>query len=254
MTPSLPRRSAACLLGLDGFREGPLQFLVPRRARDRQTVGEVHSSKHVNLIDQVEVDGFQGDSPARTIVDLASEVPMRELENAIDSSLRLGWTSEPFLRRRLADLRHRGREVPRPGRVLDGAGRALPTRAEVPRDRPRRGLPKPMTPAHPSPRPNSVSSPGPTPVGAPAGDRRGQRARHPRHAGSNGPRRATSGGARRPAGWFVLRSPTSRSPARTRPGSSASCADALVPGPLRADHSPPETDRPTQTRKDQARR
>ena len=110
------RRSAACLLGLDGFREGPLQFLVPRSARDRRTIGEVRSAGHVALIDQVEADGFRATSAARTIVDLAGEAPLRQLENAIDSSLRLGWTSEPFLRRRLADLRHRGpRRGPAPG-------------------------------------------------------------------------------------------------------------------------------------------
>ena len=145
MTPSWPRRSAACLLGLDGFREGPLQFLVPRGARDRHTVGEVHSAGHVNLIDQVEVDGFRATSAARTIVDLAGEVPIRDLENAIDSSLRLGWTSEPFLRRRLADLRHRGRAGVRVlDRALDGAGGHSRLEREFLALVRRGGLPKPV--------------------------------------------------------------------------------------------------------------
>jgi very-short-patch-repair endonuclease len=117
------RRSAACLLGLDGFEEGPVQFLVPRAHRDRRTFGEVHSASVLPLIDRVSVDGFATTSAARTIVDIAGEVTPRELENAVDSALRLGWTSERFLRDRLAVLRHCGRDGVRLlDDVLDGAG------------------------------------------------------------------------------------------------------------------------------------
>ena len=117
------RRSAACLLGLDGFGEGPVSFLVPRRNRNLQTVGAVHSSARIRPIDRVEIDGFACTSAPRTIVDLAGEVSERELENAVDSALRLGWTSETFLRQQLARLRHRGRPgVALLDRVLDGSG------------------------------------------------------------------------------------------------------------------------------------
>jgi very-short-patch-repair endonuclease len=116
-------RAAACLLGLDGFGPGPLEFLVPRSGRDRRTIGTVRSVAALPLIDRVMVEDTPCVSAARAIVDLAGRATERELENAVDSSLRLGWTSEPFLRKRLAALRHRGR----PGvglldRVLDGAG------------------------------------------------------------------------------------------------------------------------------------
>ncbi len=129
------------------------------------TVGEVHSAGHVNLIDQVEVDGFRATSAARTIVDLASEVPMRELENAIDSSLRLGWTSEPFLRRRLADLRHRGRAGVRLlDRALDGAGGHSRLEREFLALVRRGRTPEAGVPAHPSPG-RTASSLGPTSPG-----------------------------------------------------------------------------------------
>ena len=100
-----------------------MSFLVPRRNRNLQTVGAVHSSDSIRIIDRVVIDGFACTSAPRTIVDLAAESTQRELENAVDSALRLGWTSEAFLREQLARLRHRGR----PGvvlldRVLDGSG------------------------------------------------------------------------------------------------------------------------------------
>jgi very-short-patch-repair endonuclease len=56
-------------------------------------------------------------------VDSAPNLTRRELENGIDSALRLGLTSETFLRHRLADLRHCGRAgVRHLDRALDGAG------------------------------------------------------------------------------------------------------------------------------------
>jgi very-short-patch-repair endonuclease len=116
-------RSAAALLGLDGFPEGPLAFLTARDRRNRTTVGTVHSNGRIELIDRAVVEGFACTSAARTIVDLAAEVTETELGNAVDSALRLGWTSELFLRRQLRRLRHRGRTGVRLlDRVLDGAG------------------------------------------------------------------------------------------------------------------------------------
>jgi very-short-patch-repair endonuclease len=98
----------------------------------------------VGLIDQVEVQGFRTTSAARTIIDLAGEVSLRELENAVDSSLRSGWTSEAFLRRRLAHLRHRGRDGVRLlDRALDGAGGHTRLEREFLAIVRRAGLPKP---------------------------------------------------------------------------------------------------------------
>jgi very-short-patch-repair endonuclease len=100
-----------------------VSFLVPRRHRNLKTVGSVHSSARIRLIDRVVIDEFTCTSAPRTIVDLAAEATQRELENAVDSALRLGWTSETFLREQLAQLRHRGRSgVVLLDRVLDGSG------------------------------------------------------------------------------------------------------------------------------------
>jgi len=116
-------RAAAPLLGLDGFPEGPAAFLVPRSHRRRRTVGDVHSVARLPAIDRVVIDGLPATSGARTVVDLAAVCTERELEGAVDSALRLGWTSERFLRKRLSELRHRGRDGVRLlDRVLDGAG------------------------------------------------------------------------------------------------------------------------------------
>ncbi len=119
----LAGRSAAALLGLDGFAEGAVELLVPRSVRNRTTVGSVRSAGVLHPIDRVTRDGFGCTSAALTIVQLAAHVTERELENAIDSSLRLGLTSETFLRHRLRELRHRGLTgVGMLDQVLDGAG------------------------------------------------------------------------------------------------------------------------------------
>ena len=69
------------------------------------------------------MDGFACTSASRTIVDMMGAVTERELEDAVDSALRLGWTSETFLRRRFGELRHRGlRGASVLDRVLDGTG------------------------------------------------------------------------------------------------------------------------------------
>lgn len=96
---------------------------MPRAHRDRRTVGVVRSSSTIAPIDRVELKEFGCTSATRAIVDMAGRVTMLELENAVDSALRLGWTSEPFLRKRLTALRHPGRRGVRAlDRALDGAG------------------------------------------------------------------------------------------------------------------------------------
>ena len=116
-------RAAAALHGLDGFIEGPLEYLVERPKRGRTTNGTVWSVPSIPSIDRVEVDGLPCCSATRALIDGAATWSRRELENGVDSALRLGLSSEEFLRRRLAALRHRGRDGVRLlDRVLDGAG------------------------------------------------------------------------------------------------------------------------------------
>jgi hypothetical protein len=136
-------RSAAVLLGLDGFQEGPVELVVPRSARRRSTTATVTSSSRLCAIDRIEIEGFPCASAPLAIVQLAGTVSERQLESAVDSALRLGWTSETFLRTRLAALRHRGRKgVVALDRVLDGRW-PLSARADLPRDDLAAGLPRP---------------------------------------------------------------------------------------------------------------
>jgi Transcriptional regulator, AbiEi antitoxin/Protein of unknown function (DUF559) len=101
-------RSAAALLGLDGFRDGPLEFRVPRRQRNRSTVGMVRSGPALASVDRLVVDRLATMSAAACIVSMAGRIPMEQLQDAIDSSARLGWSSDSFLRRRLRGVRGRG--------------------------------------------------------------------------------------------------------------------------------------------------
>jgi hypothetical protein len=103
-------RSAAALLGFDNFPEGPVELLVPRAERRHTATAVVRSTSRLPPLDVIlEPGGFRCTSAARTIIDLAGLVGPRLLEDAIDSAVRAGQTSLPFLHRRLAALRHRGR-------------------------------------------------------------------------------------------------------------------------------------------------
>ena len=102
-------RSAAALHGLDGFQPGPLEFVVPRRNRDRRTRGEVRSGPPVPLLDRTRVDGLAVTSPALTVIQLGAHASRREVANAVDSAVRLGLLTPEVVRRRL--MAHRGRRL-----------------------------------------------------------------------------------------------------------------------------------------------
>jgi very-short-patch-repair endonuclease len=102
-------RSAAHLHGFDGFDEGPIEVITARSHRNRLIAGTVHTPADVPLRDRCTVDGFRCTTPARTIVDLAAACTPGELENAVDSAIRLGGTSADFLLRRHVQLRGSGR-------------------------------------------------------------------------------------------------------------------------------------------------
>jgi len=114
-------RSAAALYRLDGFDEGPVELLVPRRLRKRSFPGVVTSTSSLASIDRAVVDDLPVTSATRTIIELAGRVTLRELGNAVDSAQRMGLTGSTFLQRRLDELG-------RPGRT--GAG-AIDTVLEV---------------------------------------------------------------------------------------------------------------------------
>jgi hypothetical protein len=103
-------RAAARLLGFDGFADSRPEVTVPRGRRPRLPAGAtVHTTLRHERIDTIALAPFRMTSGARTVIDLAVTATDRELEAAIGSAVRDGWTSVPFLRRRFAALRGPGR-------------------------------------------------------------------------------------------------------------------------------------------------
>lgn len=116
-------RAAAALHGLDGFDDGPLQFLVPRSMRDRITLGAVASSPDIGRLDRMRVDGLPCTSGTRTVVELLGRASEREIGNALDSATRLRLTAPSVVRRRLVELGRQGRAgVADFDRVIESAG------------------------------------------------------------------------------------------------------------------------------------
>lgn len=102
-------RAAAVLLGLDGFDEGPLEFLVERSHRHRRTIGTVHSVHALEPLDRVVVDGLSCTSATMTVVQLAATATDREVGNGLDSACRMRLTAVPVIRRRFDALGRAGR-------------------------------------------------------------------------------------------------------------------------------------------------
>ena len=106
----LSHRAAAHLLGFDGFGECPIEVTVPRGMRSRTNLALVHRTYYLHPLDGIRVRRFPVTSGARTIIDLcATGVTTDELMAAAGSAVRDGYTSEVFLRKRLAAMRGPGR-------------------------------------------------------------------------------------------------------------------------------------------------
>lgn len=107
-------RAAGALLQLDGFVEGdlstPIDLLVPRRERSRTSSERLHSTaRPLTAADRVVVGELPVLSASRLIIEGARYgLSERELEDAMDSAIRRGWTSALYLQRRFAELRSRG--------------------------------------------------------------------------------------------------------------------------------------------------
>jgi len=102
-------RAAGHLHGFDGFEEGPPEFLVPRRQRDRTTEGLVHSTSSMQALDRSVIDGLPCTSATRTVVELLGGASEREAGNALDSATRMRLTAPAVVRRRLDQLGRQGR-------------------------------------------------------------------------------------------------------------------------------------------------
>jgi very-short-patch-repair endonuclease len=101
-------RSAAALLGLDGFDEGPLEFVIPRSRRGRLTHGVVRTTSRLEPTDRRAVDGLACTSAALTVIQLAGFAGRNATANALDSAIRLRLASTEQVVRRLTQARASG--------------------------------------------------------------------------------------------------------------------------------------------------
>lgn len=82
--------SAACLLGFRGFRRGRPTIIVPENANARLTIGRVIRSRHFDSIATVERAGFTVTSAAETLMTLARDMSIDDLEAALEDALLAG--------------------------------------------------------------------------------------------------------------------------------------------------------------------
>lgn len=104
-------RSAARLYGLDGFAADAIEFLVPRRNRSTSSMGIVRSTRReIPRSDWRRKDGMRVLTPERLILDAPIfRFSRSEIENAIDSAIRLRLVSETRLRERVIAEHNPGR-------------------------------------------------------------------------------------------------------------------------------------------------
>lgn len=125
-------RAAAHLLGLDGFGEGPLEFLGPRTYRDRSTVGTLRTSARIDRKDWIVIDGIRCSNATRTVIELLATASLEEAGDALASATRKRLTAPAVVERRLDQLGRAGRagvaafaELRRAGVVESGLERQL---------------------------------------------------------------------------------------------------------------------------------
>jgi hypothetical protein len=141
-------RAAAKLLGLDRTKDTePVEFTTPRSSRNRACPYPVHSTIAMPPLDHLTIDGLRCTSGTRTVLDLAhARVPVTQLEAAIDSAVRLGWSAPLAITTRLAELRGPGRYGSRllDRLLIDSGGHSMLERRFLELVR-RAGLPRPRT-------------------------------------------------------------------------------------------------------------
>jgi hypothetical protein len=102
-------RTAAALLGFDGFRLVPPFDVTVLRGRDIHRVGHrIHTTTELDLIDRAHVDELPVFSGARTLIDLARTATPEQLVIALDSGLRDGRFNKDLLHRTICALASKG--------------------------------------------------------------------------------------------------------------------------------------------------
>ncbi len=120
-------RAAAGLHGLDGVCREVVEVTIPRGHNGQRLSGAiVHRSGPFDRTDIGSIDKIPVTRATRTLIDLAGVVDRETLESALESALRNGQTSLPYLERRLGALGGKGH----PGRAL--LRKVLAQRADEP--------------------------------------------------------------------------------------------------------------------------
>lgn len=141
--------AAACLHGFDRSDRTAVEFTIERN-RVRPRIGwTVHTTKFLEPLDTVEVDGFRATSPTRTVLDLAlARSSKKRVEAAFDSAVRLGLSHPTVLEERLGTLRGSGRwGVAMIERILPDSGGHSPLERSFLRIVREAGCPRPTTQA-----------------------------------------------------------------------------------------------------------
>ena len=94
--------SAAYLLSLRGFRKGRPTIIVPDAANTRLSIGRVIRSKHFDSLSTENVAGFKVTSMAETLMTLARDLSVSDLEAALEDALLAGRVDTQKLRAVLA--------------------------------------------------------------------------------------------------------------------------------------------------------
>jgi len=83
----LSHHSAAVVWGLTGFRPGPIQITVPIGRSGRNSIALLHRAKDLPKGDVTRRDGLPVTRPLRVLVDIAADVSMNLLEDAVDDAV-----------------------------------------------------------------------------------------------------------------------------------------------------------------------
>lgn len=102
---------AARVLGFDRwFTHDDVEVTRLRRARGSRLPFIAHTTKELSKLDCIRASGYPCTSGTRTVIDLARlRVPVVQLEAAVDSSVRGGWSAPLVIVTRLGELRGPGR-------------------------------------------------------------------------------------------------------------------------------------------------
>ena len=83
----LSRRSAAVVWRFSGFRPGPIEITVPLGRSSRNSIARVRRTGGLAKADLTRRDGIPVTRPLCTLLDLAGDVPLHVLEEAVDDAV-----------------------------------------------------------------------------------------------------------------------------------------------------------------------